>query len=404
MPTFIAQVTDFTGKSSKEKVQANSPEQVYSILKNRYASIGKITKVSFDVDFSKITSKLQGVSIKDKAVFSRQFSVMVNAGVAIVRCLGVLSDQCGNPKLKIALLDISAAVQQGNNLSEAMAKHPECFDKLYVSMVEAGEAGGVLDEVLNRISTLLEDMARLKNQIKSAMAYPVTVGIFAVVVFFAMTIFLVPIFAGIFEDIGGELPALTAFMLFLSKILRSWLVLIPIVSVMLIVFLLKQYYKTPVGRLQIDGFFLKMPLFGDLNEKSAVARFCRVFGTLTRSGVPVLQCLDIVSETIGNQVLVNAVVAAKDEIQQGGVISLALQKRNIFPALAIQMISIGEETGELDSMMMKVADFYEDEVEQAIKALTSIIEPLMMVMIAGLVGTILLSMYLPMFGIFNKLG
>jgi type IV pilus assembly protein PilC len=247
-------------------------------------------------------------------------------------------------------------------------------------------------------------MARLKNQIKSAMAYPVTVGIFAVVVFFAMTIFLVPIFAGIFEDIGGELPALTAFMLFLSKILRSWLVLIPIVSVMLIVFLLKQYYKTPVGRLQIDGFFLKMPLFGDLNEKSAVARFCRVFGTLTRSGVPVLQCLDIVSETIGNQVLVNAVVAAKDEIQQGGVISLALQKRNIFPALAIQMISIGEETGELDSMMMKVADFYEDEVEQAIKALTSIIEPLMMVMIAGLVGTILLSMYLPMFGIFNKLG
>jgi type IV pilus assembly protein PilC len=404
MPTFIAQVTDFTGKSSKEKVQANSPEQVYSILKNRYASIGKITKVSFDVDFSKITSKLQGVSIKDKAVFSRQFSVMVNAGVAIVRCLGVLSDQCGNPKLKIALLDISAAVQQGNNLSEAMAKHPECFDKLYVSMVEAGEAGGVLDEVLNRISTLLEDMARLKNQIKSAMAYPVTVGIFAVVVFFAMTIFLVPIFAGIFEDIGGELPALTAFMLFLSGVLRSWLILIPIVSIILIVFLLKQYYKTPIGRLQIDGFFLKMPLFGDLNEKSAVARFCRVFGTLTRSGVPVLQCLDIVSETIGNQVLVNAVVAAKDEIQQGGVISLALQKRNIFPALAIQMISIGEETGELDSMMMKVADFYEDEVEQAIKALTSIIEPLMMVMIAGLVGTILLSMYLPMFGIFNKLG
>jgi type IV pilus assembly protein PilC len=404
MPTFIVQVTEFNGKSSKQKIEATSAEQAYSVLKNRYATIGQITKVGFDLDFSALSSKLTKVKVKDKAVFSRQFSVMVNAGVAIVRCLGILSEQCGNPKLKKALLDISASVQQGNSLADAMSKHPECFDQLYVSMVEAGEAGGVLDEVLNRISKLLEDMARLQNQIKSAMAYPVTVGIIALVAFFGMTIFLVPIFAGIFTDIGGELPALTQFMLFLSGILRSWLVLIPIVGIIVISFLLRMYYKTPMGRLQIDGFFLKMPLFGDLNEKSAVARFCRIFGTLTRSGVPVLQCLDIVCNTIGNQVLVNAVIAAKDEIQQGGVISLALQKRNIFPPLAIQMISIGEETGELDSMMMKVADFYEDEVEQAVKSLTSLIEPLMMVGIAVMVGTILLSMYLPMFGIFEKLG
>ncbi len=404
MPTFIVQVTEFNGKSSKQKIEATSAEQAYSVLKNRYATIGQITKVGFDLDFSALSSKLTKVKVKDKAVFSRQFSVMVNAGVAIVRCLGILSEQCGNPKLKKALLDISASVQQGNSLADAMSKHPECFDQLYVSMVEAGEAGGVLDEVLNRISKLLEDMARLQNQIKSAMAYPVTVGIIALVAFFGMTIFLVPIFAGIFTDIGGELPALTQFMLFLSGILRSWLVLIPIVGIIAMSFLLRMYYKTTMGRLQIDGFFLKMPLFGDLNEKSAVARFCRIFGTLTRSGVPVLQCLDIVCNTIGNQVLVNAVIAAKDEIQQGGVISLALQKRNIFPPLAIQMISIGEETGELDSMMMKVADFYEDEVEQAIKSLTSLIEPLMMVGIAVMVGTILLSMYLPMFGIFEKLG
>lgn len=405
MTTFIAQVRDYSGKVSQEKVEANSPEEVRSILKNRYSSIGKITKKSgFDVDFSNLGGSLKKVTVKDKAVFSRQFSVMVNAGVAIVRCLGVLSDQCPNPKLKKALLNISASVQQGNSLSESMKKHPECFDTLYVSMVEAGEAGGVLDEVLNRLSKLLEDMARLQNQIKSAMAYPVTVGIFAVVVFLAMTIFLIPVFAGIFEQLGGELPGLTKFMLFLSGILRSWKVLIPIVGFIGTSFLFKQYYKTPAGRLQIDGFFLKMPLFGDLNEKSAVARFCRVFGTLTRSGVPVLSCLDIVCNTIGNQVLVNAVAAAKDEIQQGGMISIAIQKRNIFPALAIQMMSIGEETGELDSMMMKVADFYEDEVEQAIKALTSVIEPLMMVLIAGMVGTILLSMYLPMFAIFDQLG
>ncbi len=170
-----------------------------------------------------------------------------------------------------------------------------------------------------------------------------------------------------------------------------------------VVFAIRQYYKTPAGRVQIDGFLLKMPLFGDLNEKSAVARFCRVFGTLTRSGVPILNCMDIVRDTVGNQVIANAVEAAKKEIQQGGMLSLAIQKEKVFPALAIQMMSIGEETGELDAMMMKVADFYEDEVEQAVKALTSIIEPLMMVLIAGMVGVILLSMYLPMFSIFDQL-
>jgi type IV pilus assembly protein PilC len=212
------------------------------------------------------------------------------------------------------------------------------------------------------------------------------------------------VFAKIFTDLKVPLPALTQFMLFLSGVMRSWLILIPIVTIAATVFLLRRYYKTPMGRLQIDQFFLKMPLFGDLNEKSAVARFCRVFGTLMRSGVPILSSLDIVCNTVGNQVIANTIAGAKEEIQQGGMMSLALQKANVFPALAIQMISIGEETGELDAMMMKVADFYEDEVEQAVKALTSIIEPLMMVAVAGMVGIILLSMYLPMFKIFDALG
>ena len=245
-------------------------------------------------------------------------------------------------------------------------------------------------------------MARLQNQIKSAMAYPVTVGILAVIVFFAMTIFLIPVFAGIFESLGAELPALTKFMLYLSGIMRSWKILIPIVGFSGLVFGIKQYYKTPIGRLHIDKFLLKMPLFGDLNEKSAVARFCRVFGTLTRSGVPILTSLEIVCNTVGNKVIANAVAGAQSEIQQGGMMSLALQNANVFPQLAIQMICIGEETGELDAMMMKVADFYEDEVEQAVKALTSVIEPLMMVFIDGMVGVILLSMYLPMFAIFDQ--
>lgn len=403
MSIYVAKVKDNSGKVFKEKIEAASEEQARLALKNRYPAVGKVTKSGFEIDLSQLELALAKVTVKDKAVFSRQFSVMVNAGVAIIRALGILADQAPNPKLKKALLGISAEVQQGTSLSEAMTDYPECFNDLYVYMVEAGEAGGVLDEVLMRLSTLLEDMAKLQNQIKSAMAYPVTVGIFAVVAFLGMTIFLIPVFAGIFEQLGAELPLLTRTMLTISDILRSWKVIIPIVAFVVISFLFRTYYKTPVGRLQIDGFMLKAPLFGDLNEKIAVARFCRVFGTLTRSGVPVLQCFDIVCNTIGNQVIINAVMAAKKDIQQGGMISLAIQKENVFPPLSIQMISIGEETGELDGMMEKVADFYEDEVEQAVKALTSMIEPLMMVGIALMVGTILMSMYLPMFSIFDQL-
>jgi type IV pilus assembly protein PilC len=404
MSTYTAKVKDNSGKVFVQKIEAASPEQARLVLKNRYIAVGKINKAGFEFNLEPLQLALAKVTVKDKAIFSRQFSVMVNAGVAIIRALGILADQAPNPKLKRALLGISAEVQQGTSLSESMKDYPECFNNLYVSMVEAGEAGGVLDEVLMRLSKLLEDMAKLQNQIKSAMAYPVTVGIFAVIAFLGMTIFLIPVFGAIFEGLGAELPLLTRVMLGISGILRSWKVLIPIGAFMGISFVLRNYYKTPMGRLQIDGFMLKMPLFGDLNEKIAVARFCRIFGTLTRSGVPVLQCFDIVCDTIGNQVLVNAVMAAKHDIQQGGMISLALQKENVFPPLAIQMISIGEETGELDGMMEKVADFYEDEVEQSVKALTSMIEPIMMVGIALMVGTILLSMYLPMFSIFDQLG
>lgn len=403
MATFIVEVKDNAGKLSKQKVNANSPEQARTMLKDRFASVGRIRKAGISFDASEIESMMSKVTVKDKAIFSRQLAVMVNAGVAIVRALGVLYEQSTNPKLKKALKGISEEVQQGGSLSDSMSRYPECFDNLYVSMVEAGETGGVLDEVLDRLSKLLEDMAKLQNQIKSAMTYPVAVGLFALAVFFGMTVFLIPIFAKIFEDLGAELPALTAFMVNLSKLMRSPKILIPIFIIIGTVFGITQYYKTPVGRVQIDGFLLKAPLFGPLNEKSAVARFCRVFGTLTRSGVPILNCMDIVSETIGNKVISNAVDAAKQEIQQGGMLSVALEKRKVFPAMAIQMMTIGEETGELDSMLMKVADFYEDEVEQAIKALTSLIEPLMMIGIAVLVGTILLSMYLPMFSIFDQI-
>ncbi len=406
MPAFVARVRDSQGQSKTEKLIAKNLAEARTRLRQQGFVVQELKKSQGlgNFDLKKFQNSLVKVSVKDKAVFSRQFAALVNAGVAIVRSLGVLSEQCSNPKLKQSLMDISSDVQNGINLSDAMRKHPDCFDGLYVSMIQAGEVGGVLDEVLNRLAKLLEDVARLQNQIKSALAYPVVVGVLASAIFIGMTVFLIPIFAKIFQELGTELPALTQFMLLCSEILRSWRILVVIAIILGVTFAYKQYYKSRIGKETIDRLSLKMPLFGDLIQKSSVARFSRTFGALTRSGVPILTSLEIVRDTSGNQVVSNAIDAARAEIQQGGMISIALQKEKVFPPMAIQMISIGEETGELDGMLMKIADFYEDEVEQAVKALTSVLEPIMILVLGGMVGTILLSMYLPMFKVFDKLG
>ncbi|MBH8553929.1 type II secretion system F family protein [Nostocaceae cyanobacterium CENA357] len=407
MPTYVARIRDPQGKSRTEKIVAESLAQARTNLRDQGFVVQELKQsLGFQgsFDLQKIQNSFVKVSIKDKAVFSRQLATLVNAGVAIVRGLGVLSDQCTNPKLKQALIDISNDVQSGVNLSDSMRKHPDCFDGLYVSMIQAGEVGGVLDEVLNRLAKLLEDVARLQNQIKSALAYPVVVGILATGIFVGMTVFLIPIFAKIFQDLGTELPALTQFLMTCSEILRSWKVGVLIAGIVGFRIAYTQYYKTHVGRETIDRLSLKMPLFGDLIQKSSVARFSRTFGALARSGVPILTSLEIVRDTSGNQVVANAIDAARLEIQQGGMISIALQKDKVFPAMAIQMISIGEETGEIDAMLMKIADFYEDEVEQAVKALTSVLEPIMILVLGGMVGTILMAMYLPLFKVFEKLG
>lgn len=410
MPTYVVRARDAKGNAVKRKITAPTPAEARSSLREQGLFVQELNEDRGLVetlntfDMSSIKNSVTKVTVKDKAIFSRQFAALVNAGVALVRGLGVLADQCPNPKLKKALQEISSDVQQGTNLSDAMRKHPQCFDGLYVSMIQAGEVGGVLDDVLNRLSKLLEDIARLQNQIKSAMAYPVTVGIIAIAVFLGMTIFLLPIFANIFEELDAELPAFTQIMLNISTILRT-----PIYSISLVIFVVvlafayRQYYKTRVGRETMDRFFLKMPLFGDLVQKSSTARFCRTFGSLSRSGVPILTALEIVRDTAGNQVIANAVDEARREVQSGGMISIALQREQVFPVMAIQMISIGEETGEIDSMLMKVADFYEDEVEQSVKALTSIMEPIMIVFLGGMVGSILVAMYLPMFKVMDSI-
>ncbi len=407
MPTYLARIRDSQGNLRTQKFVADSLSDARTNLRDKgfiVQDLKESQSLSSRFDLKKFQNSLVKVSVKDKAVFSRQFAALVNAGVAIVRGLAILGEQCSNPKLKQALIEIGGDVQTGVNLSDSMGKHPDCFDGLYVSMVQAGEIGGVLDEVLNRLAKLLEDMARLQNQIKSAMSYPLVVGFLATAIFVGMTVFLIPIFANIFKDIGVELPALTQFLMTSSEILRSYWSLVIMAGFMAASFAYKQYYKTPVGRETIDRLSLKVPLFGDLIQKSSVARFSRTFGALTRSGVPILTCLAIVRDTSGNQVIANAIDAARLDVQQGGMISVALKKDAVFPSMAIAMMSIGEETGQLDGMLMKVADFYEDEVEQAVKSLTSILEPLMIVVLGGMVGTILLAMYLPMFKVFEKLG
>jgi type IV pilus assembly protein PilC len=408
MPTYVAQIRDAQGNTRTQKVQADNARDARSNLRDQGLFVQDVQEAKMlslsDLKSFNLNDMLASVTVKDKAVFSRQLSVMVSAGVPLVRALGILSDQCVNPKMAKALNILSADVQQGTNMSESMRKSPAIFDRLYTAMIQAGEVGGVLDDVLERLSKLLEDTSRLQNQIKSAMSYPVTVGSFAVLVFLGMTMFLIPVFAGIFEQIGGELPLFTQIMLNISGFLRSpSALLVPVVFIGGS-FLFKQYYATPVGRKQIDAWSLKLPLFGDLIQKNAVARFSRTFGSLTRAGVPMLTALEIVRDTAGNQVIADAIDLAREEVQTGGMISVALARPKCFPVMALQMLSIGEETGELDQMLMKVADFYEDEVEQAVKAMTSIMEPIMIVVVGVMVGSILLSMYLPMFRVFDKLG
>jgi type IV pilus assembly protein PilC len=270
-------------------------------------------------------------------------------------------------------------------------------------MVEAGEAGGVLDESLRRLAKLLEGNAKLQNQIKGAMGYPVAVLVIAVLVFLGMTIFLIPTFAGIFEDLGAELPVFTQLMVDLSKLLRSSFSLLLVLVLVVGGWLFSRYYATADGRRRVDGLLLQLPLFGDLIQKTATAKFCRTFSSLTRAGVPILLSLEIVQETAGNAVIADAIVASRQDVQEGIPLSVALGRKQVFPELALSMLAIGEETGQMDTMLSKVADFYEDEVEAAVKALTSMLEPAMIVIVGGIVGSILLAMYLPMFSIFDQI-
>lgn len=350
-----------------------------------------------------IFAKFEKIKLKDMVVFSRQFSAMIGSGVAMLRTLTIIAEQCENEKLKVVLTDVRNQVEAGSNLSDAMGKHPETFDRLYVSMVKAGETGGILDAVMKRVAEFMEARQKLTDKVKSAMAYPVVALIVAVIVFWAMLTFILPVFQGIFEGMGGDLPEFTMMLINLSKLMRSpWMVLF-VAACIGGWWMFKQWIATPAGRYSYDGMCLRLPVFGDVIKKVAVARFTRTFGTLIHSGVPMLTSLDVVKETAGNAVLSRGVEEIHKEVRQGGTLSKPMSRNPLFPPMVVQMVAVGEETGKLDEMLDKVADFYDDEVENSVEALTSVLEPILVIFVGGIVGSVVVGMYLPIFTIINQL-
>jgi len=349
------------------------------------------------------TRLFESVSLKDMVVFSRQFAAMVSSEVGMLRTLTIIVEQCNNKKLKRTLDEVRRAIESGLSLSDAISRHPAVFDKLYVSMVRAGEAGGFLSDVLKRLADFLEAKQKLNQKVYSAMVYPTVVLAVAVLVFWAMLTFILPIFEGLFRNIGGELPAYTQFLIFLSNCMRSvWMALFAL-SCVVGVYFLKRFYRTERGQLYIDGIVLNLPLFGDLTKQVAVARFSRTFGTLIKAGVPMLSALDVVKDTAGNAVVAKSVEQVYNEVRQGGTLSKPMSRIKIFPPMVTQMVAVGEETGKLDDMLAKIADFYDMEVENAVEALTSLLEPIMVVGIGGIVGSVVVGMYLPIFTVINQL-
>lgn len=342
------------------------------------------------------------VSAKDLAIFTRQFSVMIDAGLPLVQCLEILASQQEDKKFAKALSSVRSTVESGATLANALRKHPKVFDDLYTNMVEAGEAGGILDGILQRLSAYIEKAVKLKRAIQSAMIYPVAVLVIAGGVIMLLLWKVVPIFATLFAGLGAALPLPTRIVIALSHAVASfaWIFLLAIGG---IIFGLKQYYATPGGRMTIDKIILKVPLLGGLIRKIGVARFTRTLGTLITSGVPMLEALDITARTAGNAVLEKAILEVRKAVEGGQTIVDPLRATGVFPNMVTQMIGVGEQTGALDSMLQKVADFYEDEVDAAVADLLTAMEPMIILFLGVVVGGVVISMYLPLFSLVGKL-
>ena len=394
-------VRDRSGALQTGKLEAESPSQVAATLKAKgYAPISITAASSTKLSMNLTIGSGKKITLKDLAVFSRQFATMINAGLSLLRALTILTEQTENKKLAKVLAEVRSEIEKGNSLSSSMAKFPDAFPPLMVNMSRAGEVGGFLDSVMLQIAGNYEAEVRLRGKVKSAMTYPVVVLCIAVVSVIGMLLFIVPTFQNLFAQLGGTLPLPTQVLVMLSAALKLGIVPF-IICVVVGLSVWKKVKRTPQVRGFVDPLKLKLPVFGELFRKIALTRFSRNLGTMMQSGVPILQSLDIVSETTGNIVLERATRAVQESVRTGESLTKPLSEHPVFPPMVVQMMAVGEETGALDDMLHKIAEFYDQEVESTTESLTALIEPLMIAFLGGIVGSMIVALYMPIFKIFD---
>jgi type IV pilus assembly protein PilC len=402
MPVYVWVAETKRGRKLKGEIDAANEAIALNQLKKRNFTVKKLKPKPKDI-FENISFLKPRVTKKDLVVFTRQFSTMIDAGLPLVQGLTILAEQSENPTFKSILKEITKDVEGGSTLAEAMKKHPKVFDDLFVNLVAAGEVGGILDTILRRLATFIEKAERLKSQIKGAMTYPAVVVAIAIIVISVILIFVIPVFEDMFKSFGSALPGPTQIVVNMSRFMKGnahWVIL----AVGAMIYAFKRYRGTQKGRKQTDALLLKLPIFGDLLKKTAVARFTRTLGTMISSGVPILDALEIVARTSGNVVIEEILYEVRGSIAEGQTIAEPLSENDIFPGMVIQMIAVGEATGALDTMLEKIADFYDEEVDAAVSALTSMLEPLLMLFLGGSIGGLVIAMYLPIFGMAAAMG
>lgn len=405
MGNFAYQALDQQGKKVSNTIEASDANAASKQLRQRGLTIVKLEEGKGAVANREIQIRLPwaGVPSGELTLFSRQFATMVGAGLTILRCLMILEEQCTNNLLRDIISEVVSDIEAGRSLSESLEKHPKTFDRLYISMVRAGEIGGVLEMTLQRVASSMEAREALKRKVKSAMMYPMVVLIFAVIASVGMILFLVPIFANMYKDLGSKLPAITQFLVDLSNAAQKQWYLIPVVIATPIV-IFRVWKGSEMGRKQWDRIKLNLPMrIGTIVQKLALARFSRTLSSLISSGVPMMQAVQVTGESSGNNVIEESMDDVLRSIEEGRTFSEPLKRHPIYPKMVVQMVSIGEETGKMDAMLEKVAEFYEDEVEAMIKSLTSIIEPIMMIGVGAIVGFFVIALYMPMFQLFDKI-
>jgi len=397
MAVFAYKGVDTGNNPVKGTIEANDKDQAAQILRSRKIVVKELKRdlMSLEIGFP------EKIKDEDVVIATRQLGVMINAGLPIVKALDIIANQSEKKKMRDIYSDVKNQIETGSEFNKALGKYKDDFGELYVNMIAAGEAGGLLDTILDRLGIYLEKAISLKRKVKSAMTYPTVVLVVAIAVVYGLMVFIIPKFEEMYSSFGGQLPALTQFAIQISNFLRAWYgggaIIVGIVTA--VVTIRTVYKKSPQGRYNIDKFLLKMPKFGDLIRKVAVAKFTRTFGTLLNSGVAILDALDIVARTAGNKVVEKALLGCKSQIESGKNLVEPLEESGVFPSMVIQMISVGEETGSLDQMLSKIADFYDDEVDRAVDGLTKLIEPFLMLFVGGAVGFVIIAMYLPIFNL-----